>query len=155
MLDEYPCKIVFLLKFKAILFLFYQTLQLVHEIKSLKANLQDTEVGKSTSALAIIKLIPSGRLSAAETWHRVIHSKTGQEMKSQLLDLLAAVQTFEAFKAARESLKFESEDDFNYAERYLQGLAIGTRPEPRVVEGKFFFGLFQLFKNTVFIFQNY
>ncbi|XP_063698675.1 microsomal triacylglycerol transfer protein-like [Culicoides brevitarsis] len=107
---------------------------LIQEVKALKDDLRNSEVGTSASARAFVKLVPMGRLAKAEIWHRILNSQSGKEIKGQLLDILAAVQTYDAFKEATNVVKFESEDDFNDAERYLQGLSVGTRPEMRVME---------------------
>lgn len=113
--------------------------QLVQEVKSLKDDLKNSELGTSSSARAFVKLVPIGRSAKAEVWHRILNSKTGKEIKGQLLDILAAVQTYDAFKEATDAVKFESEDDFNNAERYLQGLSVGTRPDTKVIEGESFY----------------
>lgn len=110
---------------------------LVQDIKMMKNDLKDTEIGNSASARAFVKLVPVGRSAKAETWHRIMNSQTGKEIKGQLLDILAAVQTYDAFKEATHALKFEKEEEFNLAERYLQGLSVGTRPDTKVIEGEF------------------
>lgn len=109
---------------------------MVQEIKTFKDFLKNSEIGTSSSARAFVKLVPIGRSAKAEVWHRILNSQTGKEIKGQLLDILAAVQTYDAFKEATHAIKFETEDDFNNAERYLQGLSVGTRPEQKIIEGK-------------------
>lgn len=53
--------------------------------------------------------------------------------KAQLLDVLAATQTVDAHAAAKEILKIESTEETDNAERYLQGLAVGSRPQEAVI----------------------
>lgn len=110
---------------------------MVQEVKTLKDDLKNSEIGTSASARAFVKLVPIGRSAKSEVWHRILNSKTGKDIKGQLLDILAAVQTYDAYKEATDAIKFDSEDDFNSAERYLQGLSVGTRPDSKIIEGKF------------------
>uniref|UniRef100_A0A336LXJ6 CSON003735 protein n=1 Tax=Culicoides sonorensis TaxID=179676 RepID=A0A336LXJ6_CULSO len=107
---------------------------LVQEVKRFKDDLKNTEIGNPASAKAFISLVQVGRSAKAETWHRILNSKTGKEIRPQLLDILAAVQSYDAFKEAIAALQLDDEDDFNDAERYLQGLSVGTRPDTKVIE---------------------
>lgn len=65
---------------------------------------------------------------------KVLKAHTMQELRPQLIDVLAATQTVEAHEAAKRTVRFASADDSDLAERYLQGLAVGTRPQPAVIE---------------------
>lgn len=53
--------------------------------------------------------------------------------QAQFLDILAATQTRDAHEAALETLRITNSRDADLVERYLQGLAVGTRPHEWVI----------------------
>lgn len=65
---------------------------------------------------------------------KVLKAHTMQQLRPQLIDVLAATQTLDAHEAAKRTVRFASADEADLTERYLQGLAVGTRPQPAVVE---------------------
>lgn len=66
--------------------------------------------------------------------NRIIKAKTMQDQKGQLLDLLGAIQTTESHAAAKGMLTYETDEELFLAERYLQALAVGSRPKRSVIE---------------------
>jgi microsomal triglyceride transfer protein large subunit len=49
------------------------------------------------------------------------------------MDFLGAVQTEASHEAFRKALNFTNEEDFDDVERYLQSVAVGSRPEESVI----------------------
>lgn len=82
----------------------------------------------------MLKLLPTSRLTKTEDFLRILNGRSTKEIKSQLMDLLGAVQTKESQDAFRKAFNFTSEEDFNYIERYLQSLAVGVRPKVSTIE---------------------
>ncbi|XP_058815098.1 microsomal triacylglycerol transfer protein [Topomyia yanbarensis] len=107
---------------------------LVKLIKTLKKSLTNDHIGKQDSSSALLKLVQLGRATSAEDFLRILKAKTMHDQKAQLLDLLGAVQTTESHEAAKSVLVYESDVDMFLAERYLQALAVGSRPKRAVIE---------------------
>lgn len=108
--------------------------QLVKLVKNLKKSLTNERIGKQDSAAALVALVKQGRLTSTEDFHRILKAKTMDEQQGQLLDLLGAIQTVQSHKAAKTMLKYESDEDLLLAERYLQALAVGSRPKKAIIE---------------------
>lgn len=102
-------------------------------LKIHKENLKNEDVGKESSAIAILKLLQAGRESKSEDFLRILNARLTQGVTNQVLDLLAAVQTDESHKAFRKYLNFTSEENFDNIERYLQSLSVGVRPRESVI----------------------
>lgn len=107
---------------------------LVKLVKNFKKSLTNERIGKQDSSAALVKLVEFGRRTSTEDFHRVLKAKTMLEQRGQLLDLLGAIQTVESHKAAKTLLTYESDEDLFLAERYLQALAVGSRPKKAVIE---------------------
>lgn len=107
---------------------------LVKLVKNNKKSLTNERIGKYDSSATLVKLVQYGRQTSTEDFLRVLKAKSMQEQKGQLLDLLGAVQTVESHKAAKTLLTYESDEDLFLAERYLQALAVGSRPKQAVIE---------------------
>lgn len=99
-----------------------------------KAALADDQVGTHVAALALLQLVQSARPVDSAGFLKVLKAHTMQPLQAQLIDVLAAVQTVEAHEAVKRTLRFTSADDQTLTERYLQGLAVGTRPASAVIE---------------------
>ncbi|KAH8412580.1 hypothetical protein KR009_003259, partial [Drosophila setifemur] len=110
-----------------------QTLQ-----DSLKASLEElktADVGKSSLALAYVKLIPLARSTNQEQFEELL--KEHSEILPQLVDLLGAAQTFDAHNATFGFLYKEVEssiEQLDLLEKYLQSLAVATHPERKIVQ---------------------
>lgn len=96
--------------------------------------MKDEFVGKQESALTLLKLLPAGRLAETEDFQRILKARSTQDIKLQLVDLLGAIQTTESHEAFKLSFDVTKEEDFSYVERYLQSLAVGTRPKEAVID---------------------
>lgn len=64
---------------------------------------------------------------------RILNARSTQEIKNQLIDLLAAVQTDESHKAFKQFLNYTNEEHADSIERYLQSLSVGVQPRESVV----------------------
>ncbi|XP_055613152.1 microsomal triacylglycerol transfer protein [Uranotaenia lowii] len=106
---------------------------LVKLVKELKKDLTNEKIGKQQSSSALIKLVQLGRETSTEDFQRILKAKTLQDQKGQLMDLLGAIQTPEAHEAAKSLLRYESDEELVVAERYLQALAVGARPQEGVI----------------------
>uniref|UniRef100_A0A182YHE5 Vitellogenin domain-containing protein n=1 Tax=Anopheles stephensi TaxID=30069 RepID=A0A182YHE5_ANOST len=103
--------------------------------KRYKASLANENVGKQASATALVDMVEVARHAKKEDLLRLLKAKSSNEIKGQLLDLLAAVQTVDSHEAAKTEFLDGSDDDKMFlGERYLQALAVGTRPRKQIIE---------------------
>lgn len=107
---------------------------LVKLVKNFKKSLTNERIGKQESSAALLKLVQLSRTTSTEDFHRILKAKTMQDQKGQLLDLLGATQTTESHAAAKIMLTYETDEDLFLAERYLQALAVGSRPKKTVLK---------------------
>lgn len=107
---------------------------LVQLVKKFKKSLTNERIGRQDSAATLVSLVKKGRQTSTEDFQRILKAKLLNEQQAQLLDLLGAIQTLEAHKAAKTLLKYESDEDLLLAERYLQALAVGSRPKKAIIE---------------------
>lgn len=107
---------------------------LIKLIKNFKKSLTNERIGKQESSVALLKLVPIGRRTTTEDLLRILKAKTMQEQKGQLLDLLGAIQTVQSHEAAKSLLTYETDEELFLAERYLQALAVGSRPKKPIIE---------------------
>lgn len=107
---------------------------LVKLVKGLKKSLMNERIGKQDSSAALVTLVKQGRHTSTEDFLRILKSKAMDAQKGQLLDLMGAIQTAQSHKAAKTLLKYESDEDLLLAERYLQALAVGSRPKKSIIE---------------------
>jgi len=92
-------------------------------------------VGKSSLALAYVKLIPLARITRQEHFVDLLNEHS--QLLPQLVDLLGAVQTFDAHNATFGFLYKEAEttnEQLELLEKYLQSLAVATHPDRKIVE---------------------
>ncbi|XP_020812310.1 microsomal triglyceride transfer protein large subunit [Drosophila serrata] len=118
-----------------------QTLE--DQLKASLDELQSEDVGKSSLALAFVKLIPLARITSQERFAALLKEHT--KLLPQLVDLLGAVQTFDAHNATFGFLYKEgdtSNEQLELLEKYLQSLAVATHPERKIIEH--LYGLLQL-----------
>ncbi|KAH8266345.1 hypothetical protein KR038_011757, partial [Drosophila bunnanda] len=117
--------------------------QLEEQLKASLDELQSEDVGKSSLALAYVKLIPLARITSQERFAALLKEHT--KLLPQLVDLLGAVQTFDAHNATFGFL-YKGADTSNkqleLLEKYLQSLAVATHPERKIIEH--LYGLLQL-----------
>ncbi|XP_070505375.1 microsomal triacylglycerol transfer protein [Chironomus tepperi] len=106
---------------------------LVKMIKDAKENLKNEDVGKENSALALLNLVSAGRKSKAEDLLRIINGRTTKEIRPQLMDLLAAIQTDESYLAFRSTYNLTDDENIDNIERYLQSLSVGVLPRQSVI----------------------
>lgn len=102
-------------------------------MKNAKENLKNEDVGKENSALALLNLVSIGRKSKAEDLIRIINARTTKEIRGQLMDLLAAIQTDESYLAFRSTYNLTDDENIDNIERYLQSLSVGNLPRQSVI----------------------
>jgi microsomal triglyceride transfer protein large subunit len=114
-----------------------EKLNLVKMIKELKDNLKNDLVGKDVSASTILKLLQVGRQTKTEDFIRIINARSTKEIRMQIMDLLAAIQTEYSHKAFRSTVNLTNDEDFDSAERYLQSLSVGILPRENIIKDLF------------------
>lgn len=114
--------------------IFLLNFQVKDLVKSLKDDLTNENVGKYRSALAISKIVPAARQTSKEDFLQILKSRTMKDYRGQLMDLMAATQTKESHEAVKTIIDFTSAEHQTDVERYLQSLAIGTRPKEAVIK---------------------
>lgn len=107
---------------------------LIKLIKAHKKSLTNERIGKRDSSSALLQLVKLGRTTSNEEFQRILKAKTMLEQQGQLLDLLGAIQTVDSHEAAKSFLTFDADEGMFLAERYLQALAVGSRPQKTVIE---------------------
>ncbi|XP_030555870.1 microsomal triglyceride transfer protein large subunit [Drosophila novamexicana] len=115
-----------------------QTLQAQFE-RSVK-DLQAEHVGKFSLALAFAQLLPLARIAKQPQFEALLQSHP--RLAGQLMDLLGAVQTYDAHNASFAHFYRGSDttaQSLELLEKYLQALAVGTHPERRILEQLFDF----------------
>ncbi|XP_016964427.1 microsomal triacylglycerol transfer protein [Drosophila biarmipes] len=113
-----------------------QTLE--EQLKASVEELQSEDVGKSSLALAYVKLIPLARVTRQDQFEDLL--KEHSQFLPQLVDLLGAVQTFDAHNATFGFLYKDAEtsnEQLELLEKYLQSLAVATHPDRKIVEHLF------------------
>ncbi|XP_022231658.2 microsomal triglyceride transfer protein large subunit [Drosophila obscura] len=97
--------------------------------------LQAENVGKSSLALLYAQLLPVARLTKQPQFEKLLEKHT--KLLPQLVDLLGAVQTFDAHNATFSHFYSDAAttaEQLELLEKYLQSLAVATHPERRIVE---------------------
>uniref|UniRef100_A0A182VSW7 Vitellogenin domain-containing protein n=1 Tax=Anopheles minimus TaxID=112268 RepID=A0A182VSW7_9DIPT len=103
--------------------------------KHYKKSLSNGNVGKEASATALVDMVQVARNAKKEDLVRMLKAKSSNEIKGQLLDLLGAIQTVASHEAAKTEFLTDTEDEQMFlGERYLQALAVSTRPQKEIVE---------------------
>ncbi|XP_058124322.1 microsomal triacylglycerol transfer protein [Anopheles ziemanni] len=103
--------------------------------KKYQKSLTDGDIGTGKSSTTLIELVQAARQATVEELLRILKAKTSQPLKGQLLDILGAAQTVASHEAAKTEFRVASnEEDTSLAERYLQALAIATRPQKKIIE---------------------
>uniref|UniRef100_A0A182PK61 Vitellogenin domain-containing protein n=1 Tax=Anopheles epiroticus TaxID=199890 RepID=A0A182PK61_9DIPT len=107
---------------------------IISVFKQHKDLLTNANVGKESSATALVEMVHTARKAKKEDLVRIIKAKSSNEIKGQIVDLLGAVQTVASHEAAKsEFIRSANPENMYLAERYLQALAIGTRPIVEIV----------------------
>ncbi|XP_050084154.1 microsomal triacylglycerol transfer protein [Anopheles aquasalis] len=99
-----------------------------------KKYLLNDKIGSAQSSSALLELVQAGRKASMDDLSRILKAKSSEELKGQLMDFLGAVQTISAHKVAKLELKYGSDGELLLAERYLQALAVGSRPQKEIIE---------------------
>ncbi|KAH8419370.1 hypothetical protein KR222_008293, partial [Zaprionus bogoriensis] len=110
-----------------------QTLQ--EEFAKSAKKLNQKHVGQQQQALAFVKLLPLARITKQAQFVELLEAHT--ELAAPLVDLLGAVQTFDAHNATFAHFfagKETSQESLELLEKYLQSLAVATHPERSIVE---------------------
>ncbi|KAH8282010.1 hypothetical protein KR054_004908, partial [Drosophila jambulina] len=121
--------------------------QLEEQLKASLDELPSEDVGKSSLALAYAKLIPLARITSQERFVALLKEHT--KLLPQLMDLLGAVQTFDAHNATFGFLYTGRDITYKKVElleQYLQSLAVATHPERKIVEH--LYGMLQVEPNS-------
>ncbi|XP_030382921.1 microsomal triglyceride transfer protein large subunit [Scaptodrosophila lebanonensis] len=104
-------------------------------LKKATKQLQSTDVGKSSLALSFVQLLPYARLAKQKEFKELL--KHHEDILPQLVDLLGAVQSFEAHNATFAHFydgAGTNTESLDLLERYLQSLAVATHPERPIIE---------------------
>lgn len=108
---------------------------IINSFKQYKKSLVSEKIGTEVASTALVELIETGREASSEDLIRILKAKSSQELKGQLLDLFGAIQTEASHEAAKSELIHDSnEPDSFFGERYLQALAIGSRPRKEIIQ---------------------
>lgn len=111
-----------------------ESISVVKLLKDVKDDLKNEMIGKETSALALVKLLQAGREAKAEDLIRIINARMTKDIKGQIMDLLASIQTDASHEAFRSTMNFTNDEDFDNIERYLQSLSVGVLPRESVIQ---------------------
>ncbi|XP_017860076.1 PREDICTED: microsomal triglyceride transfer protein large subunit [Drosophila arizonae] len=110
-----------------------QTLQ--SQVELMLEQLKPEHLGKSSLASTFVQLLPLARLTKQPEFESLLESQS--PLAAQLVDLLGAVQTFEAHNASFSHFyrgAGTTAESLELLEKYLQSLAVATHPERRILE---------------------
>ncbi|KAF6207473.1 hypothetical protein GE061_015919 [Apolygus lucorum] len=97
-------------------------------------NLQNSELGTSKSAWALVKSVRSMKNTKTEDLYKVLTSKKHKNIRHQLIDIFGTVQTNETHSAALKFLRINQKDmDLDLCERYLWALSTSPNIKNHVV----------------------
>uniref|UniRef100_A0A2M4DKS8 Putative microsomal triglyceride transfer protein n=1 Tax=Anopheles darlingi TaxID=43151 RepID=A0A2M4DKS8_ANODA len=99
-----------------------------------KMHLSNDKIGSAQSSAALLELVQAGRKASLDDLTRILKAKSSVDLKRQLMDFLGAIQTISAHTAVKSELKYGSDEELLLAERYLQALAVGSRPQKEIIE---------------------
>ncbi|XP_073826575.1 microsomal triacylglycerol transfer protein [Musca autumnalis] len=105
------------------------------EVKKYAKQLSDKLIGHEELAEAFARLVPLARITHHEEFVEILESH--KDLHPQLVDLLGATQTFEAHQAINSTFQYNSLNDVDLLEKYLQSLAVATHPEIEIVKDLF------------------
>ncbi|XP_055683479.1 microsomal triacylglycerol transfer protein [Lutzomyia longipalpis] len=103
-------------------------------IKKFKKDLSGKNIGTEKLSYTTVKLVEVFRESTVEDLVRILDAQSMKNIKGQLVDILGATQTITSHNAVKKALDFFKAENFPYVERYLQSLAVGSRPKSEVIE---------------------
>lgn len=123
------------LPFYNIILIIFLSSQLQEEFTKSAERLKPKHVGRQQQALAFVKLLPLARLTKQEQFAELLEAQT--DLASPLVDLLGAVQTFDAHNATFAHFykgADTAQESLELLEKYLQSLAVATHPDRTIVE---------------------
>ncbi|XP_065574549.1 microsomal triglyceride transfer protein large subunit-like isoform X2 [Artemia franciscana] len=112
------------------------TTNLKKYVSSKKKYLTPKKVGQHEAAAVFLGLVEVIRSSSKEQIKSILKDKNS-EILPQLLDGIAAAQTFEGHSAVMNFLDLNKEDDVHLIERYLMVLSLATNVPETIVEDLF------------------
>ncbi|BES87826.1 transfer protein [Nesidiocoris tenuis] len=103
-------------------------------VEKFSSNLQNSELGNTKSAWALVKSIRSAKNTKAEDLYTVLSSKKFKKIRPQLIDIYGSVQTNATHQAALKFLKINTKNmDLDLCERYLWALSTSPNIKSHVV----------------------
>lgn len=100
-----------------------------------KDDFEKSNIGTDKLALTTLTTVLNIKAPAAKDIEKILASKKTKSIRGQILDVLAALQTWETYSGVMSSL-FDKEDSVDDLERYLQTLSVGSSPQKTVIEGE-------------------
>ncbi|XP_055838443.1 microsomal triacylglycerol transfer protein isoform X2 [Episyrphus balteatus] len=108
---------------------------LAGEISAHKNELTEENIGKESTALLLVKLLPLARITNTEEIIKILEAH--KSIRSQIIDLLGATQTIHAHNAFFKVFNMENKENVDIIEKYLQALSVGTHPDRAIIEDLF------------------
>lgn len=102
-----------------------------------REKLINQELGNKDDSGIFIELLPAFRRASKKQLKQLFISSENKDIINTLLDLLGAVQSEAGYDAVMSVYDFENGENFDRLEKYLQCLAIGTRPNKYIIESLF------------------
>lgn len=109
-------------------------MQLKDFIEFRKEDYEKTNIGTDTLALSTLTTILNVQTPTEKDVEHILSSKQVKPIRGQILDVLGALQSFEVYSGVVASL-LDKEDSVDDLERFLQTLAVGSKPCSNVMEG--------------------
>lgn len=113
---------------------FLSLFQLKDFVEFRKEDYEKKNIGTDKLALSTLKTILDVQSPSEKDVEKIIGSKKVKSIRGQILDILGALQSWEAYSGAMTAL-MDKEDAVDDLERYLQTLAVGKKPERKIIEG--------------------
>lgn len=99
------------------------------------SDFEKSKMGTDGLALSTLTTLLTTETPCEKEVEKLLSSMKVKPIRGQILDILGAFQTYEVYTGVMASL-MDKDDSVDDLERYLQTLAVGSRPDTKIMEGK-------------------
>lgn len=103
-------------------------------MKQYQSDLSKNSIGSERYALVFANLLPTIRNTPFADLEKILKSTEEPKHRDLLIDLFGAAQTKDSHDAVMSVFNFDKNDDIQHLERYMQAIAISTRPNEDIMD---------------------
>eukprot|EP00057_Strongylocentrotus_purpuratus_P015589 XP_011670063.1 PREDICTED: microsomal triglyceride transfer protein large subunit isoform X2 [Strongylocentrotus purpuratus] len=97
-------------------------------VEKYRNSIKSEFLAKTKSSSAFLQILEAFRQAGKETIVDIVNSGANEEIRAQLLDIVAATQTTASWEAALELLDFSNDDQAETIEKFLVNAAFNSHP---------------------------